>query len=201
MHVKMRTILFIGVLSLGLNFAPAQEAVSERPATTPEEPAPDEATPTPIPNPKAAPARKSTREIDDMTDQERAAAGLDKLSPEQIEYLNQWMRNNRKAAEKKAADKAAEQAKAEAAKHEDEKAKHVFKQDAIVSRVDGTMIPLNGHTVIRLEDGTKWKQANYEDRFTPRIKERPAVAVIHTTFGFKMRIEGMPDFYVDPVRE
>jgi len=23
--------------------------------------------------------------------------------------------------------------------------------------------------------------------------------VLHTTFGYKMRIEGMPEFYVDPV--
>ena len=187
-------------MALGTSSARAQEAVGEKPIQSTEPTAAEEETPTPTPAPKVS-EKKSTKGVEEMTDEEKAAAGLDKLSPAELEYLNEWLRNNRRVAEKIAAEKAAEQAKAEAAKQEGEKAKRVFRQDAIVSRVDGTMIPLNGYTVIRLEDGTKWKQANYQDRYRPRVVDRPAVAVIHTTFGFKMRIEGMPDFYVNPVRD
>ena len=189
-------VSLVAIFSLGANSAFAQEAVGEKPAQ-PTEAAPAEETPTPTPK---VTEKKPTKGIQEMTDEEKAAAGLDKLSPAELEYLDEWMRNNRRIAEKKAAEKAAEETKTQAIKLGEEKAKHVFQQDAIVSRVDGTMIPLNGYTVIRLEDGTKWKQANYEDRYRPRIIDRPPVAVIHTTFGFKMRIEGMPDFYVNPVR-
>ena len=74
------------------------------------------------------------------------------------------------------------------------------KMDLIVSRVDGSFNGLTGRTVIRLEDGTVWKQANADDRFRPKVTDHPAAAVIHGIFGYKMRIEGTQEFYVDPVR-
>jgi hypothetical protein len=40
--------------------------------------------------------------------------------------------------------------------------------DLIVSRVNGTFGGLGGATVIELEDGTAWKQANADDRFAAR---------------------------------
>lgn len=186
------------MFSLGANLAFAQEAVGEKP--TPATQASPAAEETPTPTPKAS-GKKPTKGIQEMTDEEKAAAGLDKLSPAELEYLDEWMRNNRRLAEKKAADKAAAETKTDAIQQGEQTAKRMVKQEAIVSRVDGTMIPLSGRTIIRLEDGTKWKQANKEDRFRPRVIDRPAAAVIHTQFGFKMRVEGMPDFYVDPVRE
>jgi hypothetical protein len=72
--------------------------------------------------------------------------------------------------------------------------------DLLVSRVDGTFTGLTGRTVIRLEDGTVWKQANADDRYRPKVTDHPAAAVIHGVFGYKMRIEGTQEFYVDPVR-
>jgi hypothetical protein len=51
-----------------------------------------------------------------------------------------------------------------------------------------------------LEDGTAWKQANAEDHYHARVTDHPGAAVVHTIFGYKMRIEGTPEFYVDPVR-
>ena len=33
-----------------------------------------------------------------------------------------------------------------------------------------------------------------------RVTDHPAAAVIHGVFGYKMRIEGTQEFYVDPVR-
>ena len=65
---------------------------------------------------------------------------------------------------------------------------------------DGQFLGLTGRTIIRLEDGTVWKQANADDRYRPKNSDRPAAAVIHGVFGYKMQIEGMQPFYVDPVR-
>ena len=72
--------------------------------------------------------------------------------------------------------------------------------DVIASRVDGTLGGLTGRTVITLEDGTKWKQGNIDDRYRPSVTDHPNAVVAHTPFGYKMHIEGMAEFYVNPVR-
>ena len=118
-----------------------------------------------------------------MTPEEFKAAGLNKLSPEELQRLDAWIQGYRQVAEKKATAKAER-----------------TKMDLIVSRVDGTFNGLTGRTLIRLEDGTVWKQANADDRFRPKVTDHPAAAVIHGIFGYKMQIEGTQEFYVDPVR-
>src|SRR5207244_12426257 len=100
--------------------------------------------------------------------------------------LEAWLQGYRQVAENKAT--------AVAAKIER------TKMDLLVSRVDGSFNGLTGRTVIRLEDGTVWKQANADDPFRPKVTDHPAAAVIHGIFGYKMRIEGTQEFYVDPVR-
>ena len=125
-----------------------------------------------------------------MTPGEFKAAGLNKLSPEELQKLNAWLQGYREVAEKAAEKKAtARAATVERAK-----------MDLLVSRVDGTFNGLTGRTLIRLEDGTVWKQANADDRYRPRITDHPAAAVIHGIFGYKMQIQGTQEFYVDPVR-
>src|SRR5207249_8968684 len=118
-----------------------------------------------------------------MSPEEFKAAGLNKLSPEELQKLDAWLQGYRQVAEKKATARAER-----------------TKLDLLVSRVDGSFNGLTGGTVIRLEDGTAWKQANAEDHFRPRVTDHPGAVVIHTLFGYKMRIEGTPEFYVDPVR-
>ena len=118
-----------------------------------------------------------------MTPEELRAAGLNKLSPEELQKLDAWLQGYRQTAEKKATARVER-----------------TKLDLLVSRVDGSFNGLTGRTVIRLEDGTVWKQANADDRFRPRVTDHPSAAVVHTLFGYKMRIEGTPEFYVDPVR-
>ena len=125
-----------------------------------------------------------------MTPEEFKAAGLNKLSPEELQKLNAWLQGYREVAEKTAEKKAT----ARAAKVER------TKMDLLVSRVDGTFNGLTGRTVIRLEDGTVWKQANADDQYRSRVTDHPAAAVIHGIFGYKMQIEGTQGFYVDPVR-
>jgi hypothetical protein len=124
---------------------------------------------------------------DAMTPAEFKAAGLNKLSPEELERLNAWLQGYREVAEKAAAKKATAVASR-------------TKMDLLVSRVDGSFDGLTGRTVIKLEDGTVWKQANAEDRYRAKVTDHPAAAVIHGVFGYKMQIEGTQEFYVDPVR-
>jgi hypothetical protein len=141
------------------------------------------------------PARAAREKISDdiqqiMTPEEFKAAGLNKLSPDELAKLNAWIQGYRQVAEQKAEKVAT----ARASKVER------TKMDLLVSRIDGSFTGLTGRTLIRLEDGTVWKQANADDRYRSKVTDHPAVAVIHGVFGYKMRIEGTQDFYVDPVR-
>jgi hypothetical protein len=122
-----------------------------------------------------------------MTPDEFRAAGLNKLSPDELQKLDAWLQGYRQVAEQKAEKKATARAER-------------TKMDLIVSRVDGNFLGLTGRTVIRLEDGTVWRQANADDRYRAKVTDHPAAAVIHGVFGYKMRIEGTQEFYVDPVR-
>ena len=126
-----------------------------------------------------------------MSPEEFKAAGLNKLSAEELQKLDAWLQGYRQVTEQAAEKKAT--AKASAESH--------AKMDLLVSRVDGTFQGLTGRTIIRLEDGTVWKQANADDRFRGRVTDHPGAAVIHGVFGYKMRIEGIQEFYVDPVRK
>ena len=126
-----------------------------------------------------------------MTPEEFKAAGLDKLSSEELQKLDAWLQGYRQTTEKKAGEIAEKKASERTAK---------TKLDMLVSRVDGSFEGLKGRTLIKLEDGTAWKQANAEDRFRPSVTDHPGAVVSHTIFGYKMRIEGTPEFYVDPIR-
>ena len=126
-----------------------------------------------------------------MTPEEFRAAGLSKLSPDELQKLDAWLQGYRQVTEQKAEKKAT--AKATAESH--------AKMDLLVSRVDGQFNGLTGRTLIRLEDGTVWRQANADDRYRPKVTDHPAAAVIHGVFGYKMQVEGTQEFYVDPVRK
>lgn len=118
-----------------------------------------------------------------MSQDQFTAAGLNKLTPAELENLNKWLNGYRDTAVKTAS-------------------KRVERQSAelLVSRVDGTFNGLTGSTVIRLEDGTVWKQANSSDHWRAPGLDHPGAAVIRSVFGRKMRIAGSPEFYVDPVK-
>jgi len=126
-----------------------------------------------------------------MSPEEFKAAGLNKLSADELQKLDAWLQGYRQVTEQAAEKKAT--AKASAESH--------AKMDLLVSRVDGSFQGLTGRTIIRFEDGTVWKQANGDDRYRSRVTDHPAAAVIHGVFGYKMRIEGTQDFYVDPVKK
>src|SRR6266487_1821301 len=75
-----------------------------------------------------------------MSPEEFKAAGLNKLSPDELQKLDAWLQGYRQITEQKAEKKATARAEK-------------TKMDVIVSRVDGTFNGLTGRTIIRLEDG------------------------------------------------
>jgi hypothetical protein len=177
----------------------SQEAVERQNSPTPAPETTAQASPKPK---KDATPAKSLGET--MRPEEFKAAGLDKLNEDELQHLDAYLQGYRQSAQKKAAEqaqaKAQEQIKEATAKATEEANKNArTKLDSLVSRVDGNIDGVKGHAIIRLEDGTVWKQVNADDRYRASVTDHPAAVVLHTTFGYKMRIEGMPEFYVDPV--
>src|SRR5919204_5241340 len=125
----------------------------------------------------AAPPEMSGSIKEMMSPEEFKAAGLSKLSADELQKLDAWLQGYRQITEQKAEKKATARAER-------------TKMDVLVSRVDGTFDGLTGRTIIRLEDGTVWKQANADDRYRSRNPDHPAAAVIHGVFGYKMQLEG-----------
>lgn len=201
--------LFITVFSLFLVFPDAlisQVAVErtqeQEPGLLPEQaaeepPKTEEAADKPQRAKKESTAAERRPLQDMMTADEFRAAGLEKLSDAELKNLNAWLQGYRATTEKKVTEEVTQ----EVTQKVTEKVKASRpKLDTVVSRVAGTFNGLTGSTIIKLEDGSSWKQANSEDRHRPQITDHPSAAVMRTSFGWKMRIAGTPDFYVDPVR-
>src|SRR5947199_9190130 len=83
-----------------------------------------------------------------MSPEEFYKAGLDKLSDEELRNLDRWLAGDREKTAKKAAVRTSR-----------------TKMDLVVSRVSGSFPGLTGKTIIQLEDGTVWRQANKYDHF------------------------------------
>src|SRR6266404_6199412 len=151
---------------------------------------PEKSTEKPAKKEQSSEREPSSKVLQDMmTAEEFKAAGLEKLSSEELKNLNAWLQGFREVAETKAAEKATA------------KATKMAKMEQTLSRVDGTFTGLTGRTIIRLQDGTVWKQANIDDHYRAQVTDHPAAFVSRGPFGWKMRIEGTPEFYVNPVRK
>ena len=195
--------------------ARSQEAVQSTTSTENPEEATPEATPIPSTEETPAPkkrtkrteevteekpaAKRLNRGVDGMTPEEFKAAGLDKLSAEELQSLDASLKGYRRNVETKATEKAKAEAKVEVQETIKKQRKSMF--ETLESRVDGTITRVNGNSIIRLEDGSVWKQANFEDHYQAQVVDHPQARVFRTAFGYRMRINGLPEFYVDPVRK
>src|ERR1051326_1846118 len=83
-----------------------------------------------------------------MSSEEFHKAGLDKLTDEELQNLDRWLQGDREKTAKKAAARTSR-----------------TKMDLVVSRVAGSFPGLTGNTIIELEDGTVWRQANKYDHY------------------------------------
>src|SRR5207245_2926156 len=163
-------VVLISFLLIGRLWS--QEAVDlERSAKPAEETTPEPST-TPEKSAKKEASEKPTRGVEEtMRPEEFKAAGLDKLNEDELQHLDAYLQGYRESAKKKAAEQAQATAHEEIKKANEkaEKAEKATaeakvnartKLDSLVSRVDGNIDGVKGHAVIRLEDGTVWKQVN-----------------------------------------
>ena len=205
----LRFFVIAVALSLAISPLLAQEAIETAKPTVEVTPEESPAKPTKDKNPDQAKPSRSLEET--MRPEEFKAAGLDKLNEDELQHLDAYLQGYRESARKKAAEQAQAKAQDEI-KKANEKAEKATEQanrnaapsgasklDSLVSRVDGNIEGVKGRTIIRLEDGSVWKQVNADDHYKAPVTDHPVAVVLHTTFGYKMRIEGMPEFYVDPV--
>jgi hypothetical protein len=118
-----------------------------------------------------------------MTPDEFKGAGLEKLSPAELAKLNAWLQGYREKAVKKATAR-----------------EKRTKMQLIVSRIDGVYNGVVPGEIIRLEDGTAWKLANKDEHYGGHA-DHPAVAIVKSLFGWKMRISAIAEFYVMPVAQ
>src|SRR5216684_1963465 len=196
-------VVLISFLLIGRLWS--QEAVDLERSAKPAEETTPEPSATPEKSTKETTSEKPTRGVEEtMRPEEFKAAGLDKLSEDELQHLDAWLQGYRQSTQKKAAEQAQAKAEVEIKKATEKATEEATKTartklDTLVSRVDGSFDGIKGRTVIRLEDGTVWKQVNVDDHFRATVTDHPTAVVLHTTFGSKMRIEGMPEFYVDPV--
>jgi hypothetical protein len=197
---RILRLCFIFLAGCSIETAVSQEAVQESTIPSAEDQTAQEKTEHAGSEKVSRRPARSVQEL--MTPDEFKAAGLDKLSEDELQHLDAWLQGYRQTTEKRVSEqvekkateeikKATEQAKARGPK---------LLVERVVSRVDGTLSGLTGSTMIKLEDGTVWKQANHDDRYQPVVTDHPMVSVSHSAFGYKMRVEGMPEFYVNPVR-
>ena len=200
-------LLLVLVSLLPVSSLRSQEAIEPKSPTPSEEATPETKKSS---KPEASPQKPAKSLEENMRPEEFKAAGLDKLSEDELQHLDAYLQGYRETAKKKAAEQAKAKADEEIKKANEKADKATeeanrnagssrTKLDTLVSRVDGNIEGIKGATVIRLEDGSLWKQANRDDRYRAPVTDHPTAVVLHTTFGYKMRIEGMPEFYVDPV--
>jgi len=199
---RFAVVILVSLFALGL--LQAQEAITTEKSPAPAEESSPEATPEKKAKKETTPEKPAKSLEETMRPEEFKAAGLDKLNEDEMQHLDAYLQGYRESTKKKAAEQAQAQATEEIKKAKQEAAEEAktsarTKLDSLVSRVDGTIDGVKGRAVIRLEDGTVWKQVNQDERYRATITDHPAAVVLHTTFGYKMRIEGMPEFYVDPV--
>src|SRR5438874_3476259 len=191
--------LFAFVSLLAASSLRSQEAVEVK-SSTPSEETTSEAKKSS--KPEASPQKPAKSLEENMRPEEFKAAGLDKLSEDELQHLDAYLQGYRETAKKKAAEQAKVKADEEI-KRANEKADKATEEanrnapsartklDTLVSRVDGNIEGIKGATQIRLEDGSVWKQANKDDRYRAPVTDHPAAVILHTPFGYKMRIEGM----------
>jgi hypothetical protein len=214
MNLLFRALLIVALIALpAFPQLVAQQALEIR-GDQDTEPTPiPEKTPEPEASPQEKPKKKSAdtplKNVQEMSPDEFKKAGLDKLSPDELRTLNEWLKGYRHAAEAKAAEQATEQTKEQAKQEATTEAKQKFNRgwlstDRIFSRIDGEFHGLRRDgkkMIIVLEDGTVWKQANETDRvYDAKLTDHPPVMVTHSLVGYKMHVIGAGEFYVNPYR-
>lgn len=117
-----------------------------------------------------------------MSSADFEAAGLDKLSPEELARLNEWLRGNVGAGTGAAA----------VASRED---RIGFREEmvtgVVVSQIDGPFTGWSGKTRFRLKNGQVWQQIDSDARFGGVELDSPGVRIEPGLFGsWMLKVDG-----------
>ena len=126
-----------------------------------------------------------------MTGKEFAAAGLDKLSAEELAALNAWIRGRSLATLDTPKAAAATAATAVTVTEDDRRGfKDEEDETPITSRIVGRFSGWDGQTVFKLENGMIWVQDD-KDSFYVKEIENPQVTIKSRMFGsWHLSVEG-----------
>ncbi len=122
-----------------------------------------------------------------MSGKEYSAAGLDKLTPEELEALNSWIRSRSLVT--------LDAAKPGAAGGGDTRGFEVknmknMDRTTITSRIVGSFTGWDGQTTFKLENGMIWQQAD-KDKFYIRAIQNPLVTIEpHAFRTWQLKVEG-----------
>ena len=123
-----------------------------------------------------------------MSGEEFEAAGLDKLTPDELAALNNWIRSRSLAtldAPRYGTLPAMSSADGSGESIED------MERETIVSRLNGTFSGWDGQTVFRLENGQLWAQASRKKFYTQEI-QNPLVTIEPSMFGgWRLSVQGL----------
>lgn len=126
-----------------------------------------------------------------MTGEEFRAAGLEKLTPEELAALNEWIRAH-SLATLDSPKYAASGSVANTGGSEDSAPPAIeeMERKPIVTRINGSFSGWDGQTVFRLENGMIWAQADKDKFYTQEIRN-PTVTIKPALFGaWKLSVEG-----------
>jgi hypothetical protein len=125
-----------------------------------------------------------------MSPQEYDATGLQKLTPDERtrldEFIRRFVSSSNQVAAQKAVDRAVKERKA-------------TPPDIIQSRIVGPFTGFTGSTVFTLENGQRWRQAQPDSRYFPKV-DSPPVIIVKDTIGYRMYVAGGGDVRVSRLR-
>lgn len=137
-----------------------------------------------------------------MTGREFTAAGLDKLSPQELAALNNWLRahsvatlDSPRAGVSTVAptDGAAAAARTDAAgdtRGFEKQATRDLPDDDIVAGIQGAFSGWRGDTVFRLDNGMVWKQAEGGTFYIPETDNATVVIEQGVFNSWRLKVEG-----------
>jgi len=125
-----------------------------------------------------------------MSAKEYEAAGLQKLTSDERARLDGFIRGFVSSSNQVAAEKAVDRAVKE---------RKVTPPEVIQSRIVGPFTGYKGDTTFTLENGERWRQAQPESGYFPKI-DSPPVLIIKGVIGYRMYIAGGGDIRVQRVR-
>ena len=116
-----------------------------------------------------------------MTAREFTGAGLQKLTPSELEALNAWLAKYTGAVVQTALDATSPAARGGIS----------TTADVIESQIDDDFEGWDGDTIFKLRNGQIWQQATYHYEY--HYAYRPKVIIFPDAGGFKAQVDGTSD--------